>query len=301
MGKPKILMIGEPHPSLIEQKLIAGGILKVKVNPATGRYVVDSKANLGETKKWLRRIYAEIIKGEVYALRDEEERIGKKIGRLFIEWPADMERKDLFLEFKQAKDLNALKSGMFTISKRELNQELTDAKKLLLELRPPEPILSVVKDELETFHNKAFGNIFQDSHLTVACKAGILDIVPYDSENKELNIRINAILRLSVYFDIAAKAFRLSAQSPDNNVRQNAMRLFNETDRINKLLEEMFWPLNELREKAMCKNISDNYVRGSAIICGLNHVVRLGKLLSERFDVKIRSVGEALYEDIKKA
>jgi len=52
-------------------------------------------------------------------------------------------------------------------------------------------------------------------------------------------------------------------------------------------IKERKQDIHEERERAACRNILEDYVPGSAVICGLLHADSLGKLLAKKFRVKV--------------
>ena len=68
--------------------------------------------------------------------------------------------------------------------------------------------------------------------------------------------------------------------------------------RIKNIVEKRLEPISMKREKAMCRNIVENYIPGSALICGIGHLRPLEEQLSKRFDLRVYTVGERLNDSV---
>ena len=284
-----LVLIGEAHPPGIERGFELRGIVKAKVKEMRGinRLVVDRSDEPERSKANLRRINEEIIKREALILREE------KVTRLFYEEPANAERKKLYAEFKKTHDLAHLKAGLRKAICRMNAQTISDIENLLSDIGLWEPLLDGARATIKK--SKFVQPMLAMSPVSVAHRAGIFDIAPFDDEllYREATKLAECwgILRYApnwLFYDAAAADAR--KKYGGDIITKTKIEISRAVEAIKKREN----PVNEKRELAACRNISENYAPGSAVICGLGHVDSLGKLLAKRFRVKVYLVGKEL-------
>jgi len=284
-----IILIGETHPSGIEQELEQAGELKTRIKEVRGikRLVVDRSDGPERSKKSLRRILESIIKKEALILKKE------KIRRLFCEEHASAEGKRLYAEFRKTHDLKRLRDGLSGEYCRTNPRAMQDIDRLLVEIGLWQPLLGGFRDIVSM--NEFTQSVFALSQVSVAKRAGIFEIFPFDDEQL-----YREATRLVNYWGILMQVPGWLASSPDaaeyrkKYGRELFVKARAEMYRIGQIIETMQDRVHGDREFAACGNIMENYVPGSAVICGLLHVDSLGKLLAKRFRVKVYRVGREL-------
>jgi len=286
MNGQRIVIIGEDHPNMLEHVLVKKGELNVKLDPLTKRYVVDRSADYDKTKNWIKRINKEIIQEERKILRKE------KIARLFIEDSASLEKKGIYSIYKGTHDLTKLRFGLRHANVAEGLQIFYAAKKLLERMKMEDwlrkDLSKGISCEIKRYekHPESFlanALMFGLAHAVFAHNEGVYDIIPMDpEEQRKESIALQLIRDLCRRVEFEFYAPGLKTVYGGINARLGSMK--------------------EQREELMCKIISEAYVPGSAVICGNDHAINLGRLLSEAgFDVKPYRVGEALSTDVKKS
>lgn len=287
--KPLLVLIGEAHPPGIERGFQLRGMVKAKVKEVRGinRLVVDRSEEPERSAANLRRINEEIIKREAQILKEE------KITRLFYEEPANAERKKLYAEFKKTHDMARLKAGLRAEIGRMNPRTIKGIDRLLVEIGLWEPLLDGARAAIKK--SKFVQPMLAMSPVSVAHMAGIFDIAPFDDEPLYMEATRLAecwgILRLApnwLFYDTAAADAR--KKYGGDIITKTKIEISRAVEAIKKREK----PVNEKRELAACRNISESYAPGSAVICGLGHVDSLGKLLAKRFRVKVYIVGRDL-------
>ena len=287
--KPKIVIIGEVHPYAIENKLIAEGKLRVKIKTVNGRkrLVADIFADKGETKAGIQKINNRIIKEEVRILKKE------RITRLFTEEEDTKKKKLIYSRFRQKKDLKLLKSELRRENERAKIQVRETAKRFLAEIGTWPPVLKGFEHQFQVAAAERGSGLFSLTLINVAHKAGIYDIIPVEEERCFEQAGAIAEVILSIK-DVAS--WLTAAYSKADISEREKETILNSIKRsindISRIAGERLLSIDDAREKNVCRNITENYVLGSALICGMDHVDHLEELLSKKFDVKTYRVGE---------
>ncbi len=287
--KPAFVIIGEAHPSSIEYLLILQGRLKVRMKEAGGirRTVVDRSAGR-ETKKSILRIRDEIIRKEVEILKKSG------IRRLLIEKPASQEMKRLYAEFKKTHDLKLLQIGLRRETHRLNAQTIQDIKDLFVKVDLWQPLHERMQKEYEMISQGSTQPMFTLSHVSVAHKAGIWDIIPIDDEQ---GYRQAGALPDAMYL-LGDTVQEFCQSSTARSVKDSLMHAKQEYLRIAGMVDKRLERIHEKREKAIARNIRENYTQNSALICGLEHLEPLKRMLSADFGFHEHTVGSELYKSL---
>lgn len=294
--KPVLIIIGEAHPSNIENAMISRRKLRTleKISGGMLMSVADRGTDYETTKASIVRINEEILKAEVKILKNE------KISRLLLEAPANDEREKAYAEFREAHDLKRLKSRIRKDNQKMNARSREDAIKILSGLE----MSQASKEGLSRFCELPDSSdvrppMFALSHIDIAYKAGVFDIWNIDDENchRQANALDFAGLILAFilgwkYINIYSGDKRLEGQKDEA-----FSRLKNEINDIQSTMINKKLSFSEERERRMHRNITRRYSPGSAVICGSAHVKPLCKLLSGKFRVKPFEVGQELLKD----
>ncbi len=286
--KPVLVLIGESHPHTLEAMLRSRGKLKVKIKESKNgqRVIADIKADKGETKRLLQRINKEILQEEVQILRKEG------IKRLFYEAEDSEKRKKIYARFKETRNIEQVRSELREEHLKGDMQKKEDVKKYLSKTR----IHPLIKAVFETYFENSKGlvhSMFGLSHITVAHKAGIVDIVPVENDQcfrqagvmlEILNMKEFAFRSLSGTDPALLKALGI----------ETIIEVQNELNQLSNTAKDKLASIDPKREKSVCRNISENYASGSALLCGAEHVKPLKELLSKKFTIRAHIVGEEL-------
>ena len=135
------------------------------------------------------------------------------------------------------------------------------------------------------------------SHISAAYKAGVFDIVPVDDEKgfRQAGALPDAMYLLgramgSLIQDLESAFARYS--------QEELMQIEPDYLRIKGIVDKRIERVEAEREKAMCRNLIENYIPGSALLCGIDHLKPLEELLSNRFDLKVYKTGEKLFASL---
>ena len=289
--KPLLVIIGEAHPPGIEQAFEMSGRIKTKTKEVRGvkRLVIDSSKEPERSAANLRRINEEIIKREAQILKEE------KVTRLFYEEPANAERKKLYAEFKKTHDLTHLKAGLRKEMCRMDAQLMKDIDRLLVEIDLWEPLLEGARAMMRK--SERAQHMLSVSPASVAHRAGIFEIAPFEDEL--LHRKATALIECWGILKYASNWLLDAPEAADIRKKYGGeidkkigFEIFCSTQAIKERKQD----IHEERERAACRNILEDYVPGSAVICGLLHADSLGKLLAKKFRVKVYLVGKELGE-----
>ncbi len=139
--------------------------------------------------------------------------------------------------------------------------------------------------------------MFAFSHITAAQRAGIFDMIPVDDEE---GYRQSGALPDAAY--LLGRTIEWFCQDPKGGLAQYNDEAIEriETDylRIKKIVDKRLEHIEMEREKAMCRNVMENYIPGSALLCGIGHLKPLQERLSKRFALRIYKVGEKLFASL---
>jgi len=296
MEKPLLVIIAEAHPSGIEMMLIATGEMSILTKEQSGRkkVVLDRSAGLDASKKWMRRIRDEVIEQETELLRKE------KITRLLVERPASREGKRLYAGFRLGKDLSVLRSGLRRENARLNAQTMKEILDLFSELGLWKPLLDTFMAHYRRLDETSTQPIFALSHVSIAAKAGISDLVPVDDEKgfRQAGALLDAMYVLDqTIMQFCRESPVLEHEKLGADVRDKVMGEFR---RISAIVNRRIGSVDAEREAAMCRNILASFVPGSALLCGIEHLGPLERQLSQRFRVRSYKVGESLLNSIER-
>jgi len=286
--KPLLVIIGEFHEYAAERMLIDAKKLKVK-RAADGRkkLLVDRSSDYESTKKSIQLLNEDILKKEVRILSDE------KVTRLFREEEASDSLKGIYARYRKGHDLKKLKEELRAQDANTNAILHGEAKKMLLDLNPWGPIRNGIIQMYEHGRASKFPPLFSLNIVNVAYKAGIFDIVPVEDEKIFLRASAysQAIMALQTLVNGLADALGKTGMSEKE--QDKAMeKLLIEYERLLKTLDAGLSFFDDAREKVVARNIKENFVPGSALICGMDHAEPLSRMLSNDFDVKPYRVGE---------
>jgi len=295
MEKPILILIGEAHPSGIEQLMAIKGLLHARAKGFEGwkKLVVDRSSCLKGSKESIRSINEEIIKKEAGILKKE------KIRRLLLERPSSPEAKRLYAEFRETHDLKRLRAGLRRENERLNADTIRDIKGFFQEVGLPAPLLEAFAEKYGARLEDNIQPMFALSHVAAAYTAGIFDIVPLDDEDM---FRQAGMLPDAMYLLEGALRSFLHGH-PDGGRGRDGKgirgQVRDEYLRVAAIADKRIARVDIAREKAMCRNIVENYVPGCALLCGLDHLKPLEKELSRRFALRIYRVGERLFRSLE--
>jgi len=288
MTKPLLVIIGEFHEYAAERMLIDAKKLKVKP-AADGRkkLLVDRSSDYESTKKSIRLLNEDILKKEVRILRDE------KVTRVFREEEASESLKGIYARYRKDHDLKKLRQELRADGDKTNAILHAEAKKMLLDLQPWAPIRNGIIQMYEHGRASKFPPLFSLNAVNVAYKAGIFDIVPVEDESIFLRASAfsQAIMALQTLVNGLADALDKTGMS-EKEQDATMEKLLIEYKRLLKTLDAGLSFFDSAREKAVARNIRDNFVPGSAIICGMDHAEPLSRMLSKDFEIKRYKAGE---------
>lgn len=288
--KPVLVLIGEAHPSSIEQILIMEGRLRVRLK-GEKRIVIDRSRDYARSKESVRRINEEIIKKEAEILKKE------KIKRLLLERPGSREEKRLYEGFRRTHELKGLKAGIREGIAQENVRAIESARALFVELGLCRPLLNAFIAHHDELTNKEIQPMFLFSQISAAYKAGVYDLVPVDDEE---GFRQSGILSDAMY--ILGRSMQWCLENLEalftSYSREEIERMDPDYWRIKAVVDKRIEQVDSEREKAIYRNIVENFVPGTALICGIGHLDVLNERLSKRFDIKPYKVGEELFKSI---
>lgn len=292
--KPVLVIIGEVHLPAIEESMMQAEKLKVRVKEAHGvkRYAADIKTGGKETRESIRRLVEGIIKKETLVLKDEN------ISRLFLEEPASKGRINAYSGYRQAHDIKSLKGALRAEIAKENARSFVLAKKYLHDSGIPKPLFEACMNYHENLENGSAFPVFDLPQVNIAHKAGVFDIHPDEDEQEFMEVtylfEARALLLGALnYLGMAWVPVQEVLGKRQAEALEELGRMREEATRVLGIINKRIGSLSRLREKNVCKTVSDGYVPGSAVICGMRHVGPLERELSKRFEVKVYKVGES--------
>jgi len=287
--KPSLVIIGEVHPHAIEQHMASHGRLKRKINESGGRKRLVADIGPGDinTKESIQRINNEILKEEVKILKKEG------IARLFIEEEDSAAKREMYGRFKKSHDLKSLRSGLREEYEDYFPVNLANVRELLSGMKVWPPVMKGFDHVISTFTKERPTGIFSLAYLTVAHGAGIWDIAPVEEES--CIRKANDFALLLHLLGPVEKLLKTGYSTADIEPLKKAT-ILDSIDRnlseIERIARERFLKLNEQRERNICRKISEEYIPGSALLCGNAHVQPIERGLAGRFEVRAYKVGE---------
>ena len=303
--KPVFVIIGEVHPISMEGSLKAAGILALFLEDR----MVDGKrrkrvhASQQPLEKELNKRFLRAIN----RLLNTQARILKKEGieRLFVEMPCDKDRKEIYARYRETHDLKQLQSAL----REEFANYLVRINKRSRKIVSKWELDPLIKETYLSDHRlegpeDAGSAVFALSHVTVAHRAEIFDIIPIDIESRDLleiecwaNIKNSLpMLKINMLRSDISKDMQRKIISQCNKFSKIALKNMNSA-----ILEH-----NLRRERGMYEHIMGNCKQDagqipSALICGAGHVELFKALLSQHFEVRMYSTGKALSEIVDQA
>ncbi len=274
--------------------LIAQGRISLALKESSGRkmLVADKSHGYESTKAAIRRINEEIPKQELKLLRAE------RIVRLFCEEAGTAERKKAYAGFRETHDIKRLRARLREDNSRMTRQAIEDAKNNIPGLKLWPPLLYAVEKYLKGDWQEAVPPLFSLSTVNAAYKAGVFDIVPI--EDSGYYRKAGAIAELLYLLEhVMGQLGGIYANAPVDEIERRDLLsgLQQEAGRLGRVLNERLLALDPAREREICRNIAKDYVPGSGLLCGLDHVEPLKKLLSRNFEVKVYKVGEKFLDE----
>lgn len=289
MAKPVLVIIGEVHAHVIARMMMADGRMSLALKESGGRsrIVADRTQGYESTKRMIRLINEQIPKQEMKILRSE------KIVRLFREEPVTDERKKAYAEFRKTHDIKRLKASIRDDDGRMTRQAVEDAKKLVPDLKLWQPVRYALEQYFKEDAEENVPPLFSLSTIGAAYKAGVFDIVP--AEDGRPYMEAGAIIELLyILAHVTGQLSEIYMGAKISNQERNSLLsgLQKESQRLGLILQDKLYALDNDRERSVCRNIAKDYIPGSALLCGLDHIEPLKKLLSRNFEVKVYKVGE---------
>jgi len=298
-NKPVLVIIGEVHLNPIQAKLIQSGKLSVKVKEAHGvkRYVADIGAGGEETRESIRRLIEETMNRDIRVLKDE------KITRLFLEEPASKGRKMAYSRYMKTHDIKGLKSALRMEREKENARSFELVKRFLHDSGIPKPIFDACMGCHKKKEKWGAYPVFDLPHANIAHKAGVFDIHPDEDEREFVEIayllEAEALLfSASRYLEMGWIPFQEMDGKSHAEALKEPEKIQKETSHLLSSIRERFDSHSPLREKSVCQAVTDNYIPGSAVVCGMDHVKPLKDRLSKDFEVKVYRIGEAFYKSL---
>ena len=294
MAKPVLVIIGEVHAHVIARMMMADGRMSLALKESDGRsrIVADRAQGYESTKRMIRLINEQIPKKEMKILRDEG------IVRLFCEEAGTEGREKAYSDFRKTHDLKRLKARLREDNGRMTRQAIEDAKKIVPELKLWPPVKYALEKYFKEDLPEDVPPFFSLSTIGAAYKAGVFDIVPAEDGRQytEAGAIVELLYLLAHVTERLARAY-MGAKVSDRERNSLLSGLQKESQRLGLILQDKLYALDNERERSVCRNITENYVPGSALLCGLDHVEPLKKLLSRNFELKVYKVGEKLLDE----
>jgi hypothetical protein len=292
--KPVLVIIGEVHAHVVARMLMADGRMVLALKESGGRnmLVADRSQGYERTKRAIRLINEEIPKQETKILRNE------KIMRLFREEPETDERKNAYAEYRETHDIKRLRASLRNDDGRMTRQAVEDAKKLVPELKLWPPVQYALEQYFKEDWQENVPPFFSLSTVNAAYKAGVFDIVPAEDARQYREAgEIVELLYLLAHVTERLSVTYMGAKVSNREKNSLLSGLQKESQRLGLILQDKLYALDNEREKAVCRNIAKNYIPGSALLCGLDHVEPMKKLLSRNFEVRVYKVGEKFLDE----
>jgi len=287
--KPVLVIIGEVHAHVVARMMVAHGMINLALKESGGkkRLVADRSRGYEGTKAAMRQINEGIPKEEMKILRSE------RIARLFCEEPRTEDRKKAYSDFRKTHDLKRLRARLREDNGRMTRQAVEDAKKIVPELKLWPPVRYALEQYFKKEVQEDVPPLFPFSAVNAACKAGVFDIMPVEGGGQYRKAGAIAEL-LYLLAHVMGQLGGIYANAPVDEIgkRELLSGLRQEAGRLGRVLNERLLALDTAREREISRNIRENYIPGSALLCGMDHVGPLKRLLSKRFEIRAYGIGK---------
>jgi len=272
--KPTLVMIGETHPDKAEDMFSFMDLLKRReISAISGRKRLIPVSGHPGTKLRVKHIVTDIIRREGDILKENG------ITKLMVELPRSQEYLSAFADYKKSMDLTGLKNRLYPLKHEKRHVEFGKAAEFVdgiqVSAQAKELVCGLLKAKAGACAD--IMPIFYLAQLNAAKRAGIFDIEPI--EGYAAYAETISLHRLLFALPAAKRAICFATDL-------DWEKIADELGQIEKTACMRIASLNHEREKQMAKNIAENYAPGSAVLIGKEHLQRVARLLSGKFEVR---------------